>query len=128
MSEDTRESERQTRIAKLKRQTAQGNLLAFTMLTKPDYEINWHHKAVCGVLNRFIRGEIKRLMLFMPPRHGKSELVSRRLPAFLHGLYPNDEIMAATYNAELAGDMTTDVQRILDTKEYQELFPNSKIT
>lgn len=83
---------------------------------------------MCKVLNRFIKKEINRLQIFVPPRFGKSELVSRRLPALLHGLFPNDELMAATYNGELAADMTTDVQRIMDQSEYQELFPNSKIT
>lgn len=105
-----------------------GGLLAFTLLTKPDYSTNWHHKALCKVLNKFIKKEIKRLIVQMPPRHGKSELVSRRLPALLHGLFPDDEIMVATYNSELAGDMTTDVQRIMDRKEYHEIFPNSRIT
>jgi predicted phage terminase large subunit-like protein len=107
---------------------ARKGLLTFTAFTKPNYEINWHHRELCRVLNRFIRGEIKRLMIFMPPRHGKSELVSRRLPAMLHGLYPNDEIMSATYNNELAADMTADVQRIMERPSYQLLFPESKIT
>jgi predicted phage terminase large subunit-like protein len=112
----------------LKLRAQSGGLLAFTILTKPDYDTNWHHKAMCRVLNKFIRKEIKRVMVFMPPRHGKSELVSRRLPALLHGLYPNDELMAATYNAELAGDMTVDVQRIMDREAYHDLFPRSRIT
>lgn len=112
----------------LKRRARAGNLLAFTLFTKSDYQVNWHHKLVCQVLSRFLRKEIKRLMLFQPPRTGKSELSSRRLPAMIHGLFPNDEIMAATYNASLSGDLTTDVQRIMDTRSYQELFPNSRIT
>lgn len=66
-------------------------------------------------------------MIFEPPRHGKSELVSRRTPALLHGMYPDDEIMAASYNDSLAGDMCVDVQNIIDSKEYQELFPGTKI-
>lgn len=112
----------------LKAKARSGGLLAFTLYTKLDYQTNWHHKKLCKYLNLFIKGHIKRLMVFMPPRHGKSELVSRRLPALLHGLYPNAELMAATYNSELAGDMTTDIQRIMDRKEYHELFPRSRIT
>lgn len=113
---------------RLKRKARQGDLLAFTGLTKPDYQINWHHALLCSYLNRFLKREIKRLMVFMPPRHGKSELVSRRMPALIHGLYPNDEILSATYNADLAADMTVDVQRIMDRPIYQELFPHSRIT
>lgn len=63
----------------------------------------------------------------MPPRHGKSELVSRRLPAFLHGLYPDTEIMAASYLDTLAGEMCVAVQNIIDSKEYQEVFPETRI-
>jgi predicted phage terminase large subunit-like protein len=79
-------------------------------------------------LNKFARREIRRLMIFAPPRYGKSELTSRRLPALLHGMYPNDEILAMSYNSELASDMTIDVQRIMDRPAYQEIFPFSKVT
>lgn len=107
---------------------ARRGLLSFTIYTKPDYETNWHHIALCKILNRFVRGEITRLMVFLPPRHGKSELVSRRLPAFIHGLNPNAEIMLATYGGSLASDMTVDIQRIIDLPAYQELFPSTRIT
>jgi predicted phage terminase large subunit-like protein len=106
---------------------ARKDILAFTLYTKEDYEINWHHKEIAKKLNAFAQGEIQYLMVFMPPRHGKSELVSRRLPAFLHGLYPDDEIMAVSYLDSLAGDMTVDVQKIIDSPEYQKLFPQTKI-
>src|SRR5580692_9814531 len=92
---------------------ARPELLDFTLHTKPDYEVSWHHRALCKTLDRFVSGEIKRLMVFMPPRNGKSELVSRRLPAFIHGRNPDAEIMLATYNSDLASDMTVDVQRII---------------
>jgi predicted phage terminase large subunit-like protein len=105
-----------------------GGLKSFTLLTKADYQVNWHHELTCKYLNRFIRKEIKRLMIFEPPRHGKSELTSRRLPALLHGLFPDDEILAMSYNAELASDMTIDTQRIMDRPDYREIFPLSRIT
>jgi predicted phage terminase large subunit-like protein len=106
---------------------ARTDLLAFTMYTKEDYRINWHHRAISDKLNAFAKGDIKFLMVFMPPRHGKSELVSRRFPAFLHGLYPDTEIMAASYLDSLAGDMTVDVQSIIDSPAYKAVFPNTKI-
>src|SRR4051812_15293227 len=94
--------------ASLKRERAvreaRTRLLAFTLFTKPDYRVNWHHRLLCKYLNRFVAGEIPRLMVLLPPGHGKSELTSRRLPAFLHGLYPNDEIMGASYSSSLADD------------------------
>lgn len=118
----------QLQRAELISRAREGKLLAFTMLTFPEYQVSWHHKLTCQYLNALIRGDIKRLMIFEPPRHGKSELTSRRLPALIHGLFPNDEILAASYNGELASDMTIDVQRIMDRPEYQEIFPNSRIT
>lgn len=105
-----------------------GGLLSFTLETKPDYEVNWHHNLTTNYLNRFIKKEIKRLIILEPPRYGKSELSSRRLPALLHGIYPNDEILAASYNGDLAADMTIDVQRIMDMESYQRIFPMSRIT
>jgi predicted phage terminase large subunit-like protein len=107
---------------------ARTSLLAFTLFTFPEYEVNWHHRALCSVLDRFARKEIRFLIICAPPRHGKSEIVSRRLPAFLHGMYPDDEIMATSYNSTLACDMTIDVQRIMDTPEYRQVFPESSIT
>lgn len=112
----------------LREKARRGGLLSFTTLTKPDYEANWHHALTCRYLNRFLKGEITRLMVFEPPRYGKSELVSRRLPALIHGLDPNAEIMLATYNAALASDMTVDVQRIIDSDTYRDIFPMTQIT
>lgn len=106
---------------------AQREILAFTVCTKSDYAVNWHHRELAKKLDAFARGDIKYLMVFMPPRHGKSELVSRRFPAFLHGLYPDCEIMAASYLDSLAGDMTIDVQNIIDSKEYKKIFPKTNI-
>lgn len=106
---------------------ARKDILAFTLATKDDYEINWHHRELCKKLNAFARGEIRFLMVFMPPRHGKSEVISRRFPAFLHGLFPDLEIMAASYLDSLAGDMTIDVQNIIDSPMYQKIFPDTKI-
>jgi predicted phage terminase large subunit-like protein len=110
------------------RARARRGTLAFTRYTMPTYDVNWHHRLTCRYLNMFLRKEISRLMVFQPPRHGKSELTSRRLPALIHGIYPNDEILAASYNSTLADDMTEDVQKIMDTPAYQELFPMSRIT
>lgn len=102
---------------------AKDDLLAFTKYTKPDFYINWHHTLLCKKLSQFARGEIPRLMVFMPPRSGKSELVSRRLPAYLFGRNPNETIIAASYSDTLASMMNRDVQRIIDTPSYHQVFP-----
>jgi len=106
---------------------AKNNILDFTTYTKSDYNVNWHHKLLCSYLDRFVAGDIRRLMVFMPPRHGKSELVSRRLPAYIFGKNPNAKIIAASYSADLARLMNRDTQRIIDSEEYCDVFPKTRL-
>lgn len=112
----------------IRQELARRELLHFTNYTKADYEAAWFHVLVCNALDKLLKGEITRLMIFEPPRHGKSELVSRRLPAMAFGLNPNEEIIACTYGADLAKRMNRDVQRIIDTPEYRDLFPNVRLS
>lgn len=114
-------------LDEVRRELARRRLLDFTLYTMPGYQVNWHHGVVCDYLDRFVAGEIQRLMIFQPPRTGKSELVSRRLPAFILGRNPEATIIATSYGADLARRMNRDVQRIMDTAQYQELFPESQL-
>ena len=98
-------------------------MVDFTTYTYPDYEVNWHHRILCNYLDRFVNGDMDRLMIFMPPRNGKSELVSRRLPAYIFGKDPNASIIACSYGSDLAQRMNRDVQRIIDDEKYFKLFP-----
>lgn len=82
---------------------------------------------MCDHLDRFAAGEIKRLMIFAPPRHTKSELASRRLPAYIMGRNPDASIIASSYSATPAEQMNRDVQRIIDSLEYQRLFPETTL-
>ena len=104
---------------------ARKSLLDFTCYTKEDYFVNWHHRVICEKLEKFARGEIKRLIIQAPPRTGKSELVSRRLPAYIFGINPNASVISCSYGADLASSMNRDVQRIISSKEYKELFPET---
>lgn len=107
---------------------ARNGLLNFTCFTYADYQVNWHHRVIARYLNKWVRREIKRLMIFAPPRSGKSQLVSRQLPPFIHGLYPNARIISASYSADLATDMNYACQRIIDSDAYKQLFPQSRIS
>ncbi len=113
--------------AAIEAELARRSLLAFTHYTKSDYEINWHHRIVAEHLDRVLVGKCRRLMIFMPPQNGKSELVSRRFPAYAFGKKPNLRIIACRYSDSLAQDMSRDVQKIIDTKEYRTLFPNVRL-
>lgn len=64
-------------------------------------------------------------MVFTHPRAGKSELTSRRGPAFILGMFPDAQIIAMSYSADLAQRMNRDVQRIIDAPAYKEIFPNT---
>lgn len=112
---------------KARRKKARESLLAFTRYTFGNCNVGWHHRAVCRYLDQFALGIIPRLMLFMPPRHGKSELGSRRLPAYIFGRNPDAQIIGTSYAADLAQRMNRDVQRIMGTQAYRDLFPQARL-
>ena len=90
--------------------------------------INWHHKAIAQKLTDFILDpHKKKLMLFVPPQHGKSELASRCLPAFALGVNPDLKIVGTSYSIDLARSFNRDIQRIIDSEEYRQVFPNTQI-
>lgn len=107
---------------------ARNSFRAFVAKTMPEYRWNWHHKLLCDKLQDLLSGKINRLMVFMPPRHGKSELCSRRFPAFAFGINPDLKIIASSYSADLASDMNTDCQKVMDSEEYREIFPESALS
>ena len=95
----------------------------FISLVKEDYNAEWFHKVVIEKLNAFARGEIKNLMILMPPQHGKSELASRLFPAFQLGVNPNKRIGLITYNDTFAKKFNKQIQRNIDNVNYKEIFP-----
>lgn len=107
------------------RRQARLNLLPYTEYTLPRYEAAEHHKHIASKLEAVARGVVRRLMIFMPPRHGKSELASKRLPAWYLGQHPERSIIAASYNSELAGDFGREVRNIIASPEHLALFPGS---
>ena len=114
-------------LADVDAELARRSLLDFTTYTYPAYEVNWHHRLICEHLDGFATLRRQRLMIFAQPRSGKSELVSRRLPAYILGRDPNATIIAASYGSDLARRMNRDVQRIIDSPEYWRLFPNTQL-
>lgn len=102
---------------------ARRSLLAFTEYTNPAYVSAGHHKLIADKLEAVERGEIDRLMIFMPPRHGKSELASKRFPAWCLGRNPKRQIIAASYNSDLANDFGRNVRNIVGEPEFGQVFP-----
>ena len=101
------------------------NLLSFTRHTLPSFSPAPFHLAYYEVLTRFAMGEIKKLMITMPPQHGKSEGATRRLPAFVLGQDPDKRIAIVSYNAIKARKFNRELQRIMDDDRYYELFPQT---
>ena len=120
------EAARLARIALARRR-----LLDFTQYTFPEYKAGWFHSHVCERLEQFFQDvqdkKSPRLMLFAPPRHGKSELVSRRFPAWAFGRNPDINIIGTSYGASLASDMNRDIQGIMLDNPYRELFPEVQL-
>ena len=106
----------------LARRNARGSLVSFSAYTNPAYVPAEHHSLIASKLEAVANGEILRLMICMPPRHGKSELASRRFPAWYLGRNPNKQIIAASYNSDLSTDFGREVRNIVDSEEYQCLF------
>lgn len=111
----------------LRSELARRDLINFVSYVKEDYIINWHHELLCAYLDRFISGDITKLMVFMPPQHGKSELVSRMLPAYILGKNPKAKVVLASYSASLASSFNRDCQRYIDSDEYRNVFPKTTL-
>lgn len=129
-------------IALLKRQqkalSSRDRLMDFTKFTMPDpedpndversvYDNALHHDAIARVIEEVEKGEIQFLILTVPPRHGKSELVSRRLPAWFLGRHPDQNVVVATYNDDFAKDFGADVRGIVTSAQYRQVFPDVKL-
>ena len=113
------------------RELARRSLLAFVLMTMPSYEVGWVHKEICDILDAFIEACERqlgpRLIIELPPRIGKSELVSRKFPAFLLGRHPDWEVVCATYNQDLASDFGREVRSTFQDPIFAELFPQAGI-
>jgi hypothetical protein len=109
------ETEKQRRAAKT-------SLTSFTEFTYPRYKAAAIHKQIAEQLERIERGEIDRLMLLVPPRHGKSELASRRFPAWYLGRHPDKQFISASASATLAEDFGRDVRNLIASQEYAQVF------
>ena len=96
---------------------------AFMPAMKPGYDLQWFHKHIADTCQRLLEGDIHKLMIFLPPQHGKSEIVSRCFPAWALGRNPRLKIVGCSYSADLAQQFSRTIQRELDSDEYKAIFP-----
>jgi hypothetical protein len=107
-----------------RRELSRRHLIDFVRYNFPEYRTNWHHKLLTEKLEGIENGTIKRLMVFMPPRHGKSELCSVQFPAWAIGRNPDRNIIEASYSADLSTDFGRQVRNLIADKKYSNVFKN----
>lgn len=127
LSEPETEEAALEELSQMAASLARRSLVSFTEYTYRNYKTGHHHTIVGEALDRVLQGKCRRLMIFEPPQNGKSEQVSRRFPARAFGENPDLRIVACSYNASLAQAMSRDVQKIIDSPEYHELYPETKL-
>lgn len=115
--------------------SARDDLLSFAKFMRPDpddhenpdksaYQTAKHHRVISAALEEVEKGKMKRLLVDLAPRHGKSELTSRLFPAWYMGRNPRNSVIFATYNNDLAADFGRDVRAIMQDPIYAQVFPN----
>lgn len=95
----------------------------FLPYINPQYDRQWFHAEIADYCQRLYEGDIRRLMVFMPPQHGKSEIVSRQFPAWALGRDPDLKIVGCSYSSDLAQQFSRSIQRTIDTDDYRAIFP-----
>ena len=117
-----------------KRTLASRSLEYFTKYTKPDYEMiarQWDmeiHRQIIDKLEAVERWEIKRLMIFCPPRLWKSELVSKRFPAWCLWRNPNRNIIVSSYGQDMASDFWRKTKQIVLDTPFKNVFPDFELS
>jgi predicted phage terminase large subunit-like protein len=94
----------------------------------PPFSLAPHHNLIVSYLEAVERGEISRLMIFMPPRHGKSLIASTMFPAWYLGRHPDRDVMFATYGQELSDDFGRRVRNLLRNELHQAIFPACRLS
>jgi predicted phage terminase large subunit-like protein len=105
---------------------AQKDFFSFVRSMSPkEYQFEWFHKTIANKLQDVYEGKITRLMIFVPPQHGKSENASRLFPAWCLGKNPKLKIVGSSYSADLAQGFSRSIQRIIDSDRYHSFFPKT---
>jgi predicted phage terminase large subunit-like protein len=105
------------------REKARSSFMAFVKKVWPSFIEGSHHKRMAKAFERVARGECKRLIINMPPRHTKSEFASYLLPAWFLGNFPEKKVIQTSHTAELAVGFGRKVRNLVDQDVYTEIFP-----
>ena len=98
------------------------DFISFVRLMWPSFISGAHHKKMADAFERVARGELKRLIINMPPRHTKSEFASFLLPAWFLGKYPEKKVIQTAHTAELAVGFGRKVRNLIQSDDFQKVF------
>jgi len=107
-----------------KKEKARHTFMGFVNKVWPAFIEGRHHKIMADAFERVASGELKRLIVNMPPRHTKSEFASFLLPAWFLGNYPEKKIIQSAHTAELSVGFGRKVRNLVDSDDYKSIFPN----
>ena len=107
----------------VQKENCQDNFMDFVHRVWPDFIDGEHHNEMARAFERVANGEIKRLIINMPPRHTKSEFASYLLPAWFLGKFPKKKVIQTSHTAELAVGFGRKVRNLVDSDIYKSIFP-----
>lgn len=108
-------------------QWARKDLLEFILEVMPSYKVNFHHEIICKRLTRMYSQKGQRIIITVPPQYGKSQIVSRMLPAWVLGKRPDAKIIMSSYSASLSMTFNRAVQATMESGVYRQIFPETLI-
>jgi predicted phage terminase large subunit-like protein len=112
------------KLEKLKqKELAQTKFIKFVERVWPTFISGRHHKIMAAAFERVAKGELKRLIINMPPRHTKSEFASYLLPSWFLGKFPGKKVIQTSHTAELAVGFGRKVRNLVDSEVYNSIFP-----
>ena len=103
------------------------SLIGYAIADWPGYSPANHHRLIASKLEDIASGKLTRLMISMPPRHGKSMLASEYFPSWYFGHHPAHQIIHATYSQDLADGFGRKIRNNLKSDVYQAIFPDIKL-
>lgn len=115
--------QQEARAELAKRELARRRLKYYTLYNFEGFKLNWHHEVLFEHLEKVAKGEIKRLMVIMPPRHSKSEICSIQFPSWLMGNDKDAQIIEASYSADLSADFGRQVRNLVADPSFSQIFP-----
>jgi hypothetical protein len=125
MTEKTKEQViREAKMEIIRLQLARLSMKHFVPHVNQNYKAEWFHTYIMSRLDAFERGEVKKIMISLPPQTGKSELSTRTFIPYAIGKNPRRKIAVVTYGQQLSNSFNRDIKANMMSKEYKNLFPD----